>query len=311
MPRHLPPLSALRAFEAAARHLSFTRGGRELEVTQAAVSHQIRALEAYLGVKLFRRLSRGLVLTDSGQEYFTRVRDAFERLERATARLRRHETSGRLTVSVLPSFAARWLVPRLGRFRERHPSVDVHLAPDERLVDFASGAADVAVRYGGGSYRGLESLRLLEEELFPVASPRLFETGVPLGEPSDLRYHTLLHDELPDSWKRWLLAAGVEDVDPTPGPTYSDSSHLVQAAVEGQGVALARSVLAEAELRAGRLVRLFDQPLPSEFAYYLVYPETSAALPKVAAFRAWILEESGAAEPIESDLPSSVPQSTS
>ena len=291
MDRELPPLNALRAFEAAARHLSFTLGARELHVTQAAVSHQVRSLEEHLGLKLFRRGSRALALTEEGQALFPAVREALDRLADATERLRASDVHCTLTVSVLPSFAARWLVPRLGRFREAYPEIDVRVAPDPDLVDFARDHVDVGIRYGSGSYPGLRSDRLLDEEVFPVCSPKLLDGLYPLHEPADLRHQTLLHDDTRGDWRTWLLAAGATDVDPTRGPIFFDSSMLVQAAVESQGVALARRVLAEQDLEAGRLVRVFERPLPAEFAYYLVCPEASATHPKIAAFRGWILAE--------------------
>lgn len=291
MRRRLPPLNALLAFEAAARHLSFTEAAEELYVTQAAISHQVKALEEHLGVKLFRRLNRALRLTDEGQAYLPAVREALDRLNEATARLRASDVRGTLTVSVLPSFAARWLVPRLGRFREIHPEIDVRVAPTAELVDFARTDVDVGIRYGRGQYPGLKADRLLEEEIFPVCSPALLTGPSPLRQPQDLCHYTLLHDERHDGWRAWLLAAGVEGVDPTRGPIFTDSGMLIQAAVAGQGVALGRQALAAADLRAGRLVRIFDLNLPTEFAYYFVCPEATADWPKIRAFREWLLAE--------------------
>ncbi len=294
MTRQLPPLNAVRAFEAAARQLSFTRGAAELGVTQAAVSHQVRVLEEFLERRLFRRLPRALQLTDEGQLYFAAAREALERLDVATRRLFESRETGTLTVSVLPSFAARWLVPRLGRFRARHPEIDVRVAPDPALADFARGDVDVGIRYGLGHYRGLRSDRLLDEEVFPVCSPTLQAGEHPLQQPGDLVHHTLLHDETREGWRSWLRAASLETVDPDRGPIFVDSSMLVQAAVEGQGVALARRVLAEEDLSDGRLIRAFEQPLAADFAYYLVCPRADAKQPRVAAFRSWLLEEAAA-----------------
>jgi LysR family glycine cleavage system transcriptional activator len=290
MSRRLPPLNALRAFEAAARHLSFTRGAAELFVTQAAVSHQVKALEEHLQVKLFRRLDRALALTEEGEAYFRAVCEVFDRLDEATARIVAKSDRQVLTISLLPSFAARWLVPRLGRFREMHPHIDVRLDPEVSLVDF-TGEVDVAIRYGRGQYPGLRSDRLLEEEVFPVCSPSLLERPPPLSTPDDLRHHVLLHDESYGDWQTWLLAAGVRGVDATRGPMFTDSSMLLEAAVGGQGVALGRSVLAERELAAGRLVRPFPMSKPADYAYYVVCPEAAAERPKVRVFREWILDE--------------------
>jgi len=295
--RRLPPLNAVRAFEAAARHLSFTKGAAELHVTQAAVSHQVKALEEHLSVKLFRRIDRALLLTDEGQEYFRVVRDAFDRLDEATMRLLAGDARQTLTISTLPSFAARWLVPRLGRFREKHPEIDVRLDPDVELVDFAGDDVDVAIRYGRGDYPGLRSDRLLEEELFPVCSPALLTGDKPLSKPADLQHHVLLHADTHADWAAWLLAAGVQGVDPTRGPMFVDSSLLLQAAVGAQGVALGRSVLAQEELAQGRLVKPFDIRWPAEFAYYLVCPQAVAERPKIVAFREWLLDEVSYSEP--------------
>ena len=294
MTRRIPPLTALRAFEAAGRHLSFTKAADELHVTQAAVSHQVKSLEEHLGLRLFRRLNRTLLLTDAGQLYLPPLTDAFEGIDRATHRLRRQLGRARLTVSVLPSFAAGWLVPRLGRFRQRCPDVDLRIDPTATLTDFRRGDVDLAIRYGRGRYPGLRADWLMREEFYPVCSPRLLEGPVPLRDPADLVHHTLLHDEATVDWRTWLLAAGVEGVDAERGITVTDSSMLLRAAIAGQGVALARSVLADDEIASGRLVRPFDVDVPAEFAYYLAYPEESAGRPDVAAFREWILEETRA-----------------
>jgi LysR family glycine cleavage system transcriptional activator len=292
MAHRLPPLNAVRAFEAAARHLSFTKAAEELHVTQAAISHQVKTLEAYLGLKLFRRLNRALVLTEEGQAYLPPVRRVFDQLYEATRRLTEHETRGKLTVSVLPSFAARWLVSRLGRFVEAYPEIDVRVAPSATLADFGREDVDVAIRYGRGRYPGLRVDRLMTENIFPVCSPALLQGTHPLKQPKDLKDHILLHDDDHGDWRTWLLAAGVESVDATRGPVFTDSSMLIQAAVAAQGVALARGALAADDLAAGRLVRPFKLSLPVEFAYYIVCPETTADRPKVAAFRQWLLQES-------------------
>ncbi len=294
MARRLPPLNALRAFEAAARHLSFTKAAEELNVTQAAISHQVKALEQHLGLKLFRRLNRALLLTEQGQVCLGTAREAFDRIAETAERLRSNDARGTLTVSLLPSFAAKWLVPRLGRFRQAHPDIDVRVAPDERLVDFARDDVDVGIRYGDGRYPGLHTVRLLEEEVFPVCSPALGTEGHPLRTPADLAHHTLLHDEGHDGWRTWLLAASLPEIEPTRGPIFTDSSNLVQAAVEGQGVALARGALAAADLAAERLTRPFALSLPAAYAYYIVCPKATADTPKVKAFTTWLLDEAQA-----------------
>ena len=290
--RALPNLNGLRAFEAAARCLSFTRAAGELSVTQAAISHQIKSLESQLGVRLFVRRNRALSLTDEGRDYYPEVQRAFTLLRDATARIARDERSGMFTISTIASFAARWLVPRLGRFIQAHPDIDLRLATTQDLADFSRHDVDAAIRHGRGVYPGLQSTLLMTEELFPVCSPELLGR-IPLGTPHDLLKHTLLHDHDVDEWRQWLSAAGVENpvLDTGHGHWFKDSSLLLQAAVAGQGVALGRSVLARDDIEAGRLVRPFDFACPSEYAYYFVCPEASAQRPKVVAFREWLLEE--------------------
>ncbi len=300
MARRLPPLNALRAFEAAARHLSFTKAAEELYVTQAAVSHQIKALEAALGVQLFRRLNRRLMLTDAGQLYLPALTEAFDGIEAATGRLHADENAGSLSVSVANSLAAKWLLPRLPRFRERHPEIDVEISAADRLVDFGRDNVDMGIRYGLGNYPGLKVDPLMEDTVFPVCSPQLAEGGLvdgspPLRAPEDLHRHTLLHDDVgtgeAPNWRRWLTAAGVTGVNPERGPRYSHSSLVLQAAIDGQGVALGRSSLVSLDLEAGRLVQPFGPTLPSHYACYVVSPVATAERPKIKAFRDWLLEE--------------------
>jgi LysR family glycine cleavage system transcriptional activator len=299
MARRLPPLNALRAFEAAARHLSFTKAAEELNVTPAAISHQVKGLEAQLGVELFRRLTRALRLTDAGQAAYPKLRDGFDRLAEGVELIRAQDGGSVLTVSVPPSFGAKWLVPRLDRFRARHPDLDVRIDATDRLTDFRQDNVDVALRYGAGDYPGLHVDKLFGEEMVPLCSPRLLEGPLPLKVPGDLRHHTLLHLEwsrtleTSPSWRMWLLAAGVHDVDASRGPRFSMETMVLQAAIDGQGVALSGTVLAADDLAEGRLVMPFDLSVcdPMDFAYYLVGPKRTAELPRVAAFRAWVLDE--------------------
>lgn len=292
MAKRLPPLKPLRAFEAAARHLSFTEAAAELNVTQAAVSHQIKSLEDSLGAPLFRRMNRALRLTEEGQSLLGPVRDALSTIADAAEKIRRPEKAGPLTVSVLPSFASTWLVPRLMRFRQREPEIDIRLSADYELADFDHADIDVAIRWGKGDYPGLTAVRFMTEELFPVCAPRLTREGPhPLRAPADLKHHTLLHDDVLTDWRVWLLAAGVEDVDPDKGPSFNYSDLVLQAAIDGQGVALGRSSLAHDALARGQLVRPFDIALPGDYAYYFVCPDYAVARPKVAAFRDWLIEE--------------------
>lgn len=294
MSRRLPPLNALRAFEAAARHLSFTKAAEELFVTQAAVSHQIKALEDWLGAPLFLRQNRNLCLTEAGLAYLPSVRLAFDGLADATERLFRQDDGGALTVSTMPSLAAKWLVMRLGRFQERHPDIDVRLQTSSALVDFATQDVDVGIRFGVGHWPGLRAERLMDEEIFPVCSPGLIRRDRPLACPQDLRHYPLLHDDYIINWRLWLDAAGVTGVDTSRGAVFNDSALMLQAATAGRGVALARHVLAADDLAAGRLVRLFDVALPGDFAYYVVAPPHYFQRPKVRAFRDWLFEEAAA-----------------
>jgi LysR family transcriptional regulator, glycine cleavage system transcriptional activator len=294
--RRLPPLAALRAFEAAARHLSFTRAADELHVTQTAISHQIRTLEDLLGVKLFRRLPRGLVLTEEAQRYVPAVRDAFDRLDVATGELLAARTGGPVTASVLPSFAARWLVPRLGRFRTAHPEIDLRISASLHLVDFAREDVDLGIRMGRGHYPGLRVDRLFGESLMPVCAPALLQADRPLRRPEDLRHHVLLHEDDYTGWQLWLDLAGVTGVDARHGPIFTDAGMVVQAAAEGQGVALGRLALAAWDLAAGRLIRPFDVSMPHDLAYYLACPEATAERPRIAAVRSWLLEEAASYE---------------
>jgi LysR family glycine cleavage system transcriptional activator len=293
MAERLPPLNALRCFDIAAKHLSFTKAAAELNVTHSAVSHQIKALEEWLGAPLFRRINRGLVLTDAGQAYLKPVRDSFERLGEATRRLRVRERSGPLTVSVMPSFAAKWLVPRLRGFRERHPDIDVRISADSNLTDFARDDVDICIRYGRGVWPDVDTELLMRETMFPVASPRLLEGPAPLKTVADLCHHTLIsdYDWRVDFWQLWLEAAGMTRFVAKHTLSFNYSNLALQAAIDGLGVALSQNALAGDDLAAGRLVRLFDYTLPTDFAFYVVVPEGMAHRPKIAAFRNWLLEE--------------------
>ena len=289
--RRLPPLNALRAFEAAARHLSFTRAAGELHVTQAAISHQIKALEEWLGMALFKRQNRALLLTDAGQAYLPPLREAFDRIQDATARLQARDKSGALTVSTFTSFAAKWLVPKLGRFAAAHPDIEVRLAINDAIVDMGSETVDVGIRYGSGDWRGLRAERLMTEVVFVVCSPRLLEGPAPLKRPEDLRHHTMLHDDLPEDWDTWLEAAGVGAIKARRELAFNHSEMVLQAAIDGLGVALGRSVLVADDLAAGRLIKPFDLELPTQAAYYLVCPVGTQDRPKVKAFRDWVMSE--------------------
>ncbi|MDD9878286.1 MAG: transcriptional regulator GcvA [Magnetovibrio sp.] len=299
MPFHNPPFAALRALESAARHLNFTRAAEENNVTQSAVSHQIRHLEELWGLKLFDRPSRGLALTRNGQMLAPLVRQFIDDLEATLETL--HADVGRapLRVDMLQSFSVKWLVPRLGRFHDQHPEVDVWISTHDELVDFSSQNIDVAIRLGHGDYPGLTSTLLLREHVYPVCSPEFADRHAPLETPADLLDVPLLlrlGDPAHPNWEDWFKEAGVGDAVLTEGTRFPDTNMALQAAMDGQGVALARSAHVGDDLKAGRLVRLFDVDCPSSVSYYLVCPEAAADKPKVAAFRDWLLAEAEAAQ---------------
>lgn len=305
MSRRLPPLGALRAFEASARHLSFTKAAEELHVTQAAVSHQIKALEQELGLPLFRRFNRRLALTDAGQEYLPPLRDAFDLMSAATRRIRAGDQSGQLKITTLSSFATKWLIPRLPRFRELQPEIDPMISTSYRLVDFRSEDFDVAIRLGRGNYPGLHVVHLIDDRAFPVCSPRLTKGARALHEPANLKHHILLHDSSVSqdsdapNWRNWLKAAGVTEVAPDRGPSYSDTALALQAAIAGNGVALGRRSLVIDDLKAGHLVQPFGPELPTRFSWYLICSPAGAAQRKVRAFCEWLQSET--ARDVQSD----------
>ncbi|MBV9861620.1 MAG: transcriptional regulator GcvA [Alphaproteobacteria bacterium] len=300
MIERLPPLSALRAFEAAARYLSFSKAADELNVTPAAVSHQIHALEQDLGVRLFHRLNRSIELTPSARILLPGLTDAFAGIHASVRRLRAHNDTGTLTVTASPSIAAKWLVVRLHRFQERFAEIDVRISATDNLVDLTKGDFDIAIRYGTGRYPGLEVELLLRNEVFPACSPLLLKSGPPLNTPEDLRHHALIHDQaverdpLVPTWPMWLRAAGVSGVPTNSGLSVSTNHLALEAAIGGHGVVLAYSAIAAADIAAGRLVRLFSLALPDLFAYYIVTAPGALERPKVRAFRDWLREEADA-----------------
>jgi LysR family transcriptional regulator, glycine cleavage system transcriptional activator len=291
LPRRLPQLNALKAFEAAARHESFTRAAEELCVTQGAVSHQVKALEAELGLKLFNREHQQLVITEAGRSYLEVVRDALDRIAAGTEQLLQRQNAGVLTVSVSPNFASKWLVHRLARFATAHPSIDLRISASLHHVDFAREDVDLAIRHGDGQVAGLHVTRLCTEELVIVCNPKLLSGKNALRNPSDLAKHALLHTNDRKDWVRWLEAAGVTNVDVSRGPIFNQASMSIDAAIDAQGVALARSALAAWDLISGRLVRPFALSLPVSYGYWIVCPKATANLPKIVTFRDWLLAE--------------------
>ncbi len=290
MAGRLPSLNGLRAFEAAARHLSFTLAAAELNVTQTAISHQIKRLEQDLGVALFVRRNRALALTPKGNEYLPGVRAAFNDLRLATDRLLHRDDDHVLTISTLASFAAKWLLPRLSGFQEAHPGIDVRITTSTTLVDFQRDHVDAAIRYGRGQWPGLRADWLMADEMFPVCSPALLAGPKPLNAPDDLRDHVLLHNANSDDWRLWLTAAGLPtDLSTQPGVTFDMIFMTVQAAIDGVGVALGRTSYVRDDIAQGRLVTPFDFALPADAGFYLVSPPTRADSPKLLALRAWLV----------------------
>ncbi|HSW83126.1 MAG TPA: transcriptional regulator GcvA [Usitatibacter sp.] len=306
-----PPLNALRAFEAAARHSSFKIAAKELHVTPGAVSHQVKLLEEHLGVQLFRRLTRALELTTEAHAMLPKVREGLDALQAAVERVRRRVEMASLTVVTPPNFAARWLMPRLSGFTRAHPKIELHLAARQSMVDVhengsfvipeADARADspaVMVRFGGGHYPGSHVDEVFSAVYVPVCSPRLLEGEHPLRKPDDLRYHTLLHDDTVieegarPSWNDWLQSVGVTDIDATRGPHFSNAALAMDAAIEGMGVTLAIKSLVTSEIETHRLAVPFDIRAPTGYAYYLVSPESAVENRAVSAFREWLLDES-------------------
>jgi LysR family transcriptional regulator, glycine cleavage system transcriptional activator len=310
MTERLPPLNALKAFEAAARHASFRKAARELNVSPAAISHQIKNLEATLGVQLFHRLSRALRLSAAGQAALPLLRDGFGRLAAAVQQLR--EEDGRrpaLRVWAPPSFAAKWLVPRLSRFAAQHPGIDIRLSATPALIGADPGPAganggfrpedaDLAIRFGEGDWAGVQVEKLMAVWALPLCSPRLLASRRPLRRPDDLRHHTLLHDDTDyagrPEWRAWLAAARVDAIDSARGPRFNQAALAIEAAAEGQGVALSLQPLARGDIAAGRLAAPFAVRMRLRPAYYLVCAEGAPEEPATAAFRRWLLAEAEA-----------------
>lgn len=296
MARQIPPLNPLRAFEVAARHLSFTRAAEELFVTPSAVSHQIKTLEESLGIALFTRDAKSLALTAAGKAYLPGVQEAFKQLVHATHQL---QTQGlpALRVNLPPTFAVKWLIPRMERFMKVHPEIDLKVSTSNEMIDFTRDDFDLAIRYGRGNYPGLISELCLPVEVFPVCSPALMRGAHPLREPSDLKHHTLLHDDSTytdvsnPNWAMWLKHAGVTGVDATRGPSFWPSHLVINAAIDGLGVALAKKNWVVKDLADGLLVKPFDISLPVEFSYFVVYPQERVNDLRIRAFVEWVRQE--------------------
>lgn len=306
----LPPLNALRAFEIAARHMSFATAAKTLHVTPAAISHQIKGLEEHLGLRLFRRLPRGLELTRAGQVLLPRLKEGFERLAQGIEELRALQAPGTLSVSAATSFTTRWLAPRLHRFVGAHPDLDVRINASTRLIDPSRGEADdgetlvgspvedadIVVRFGTGDYEGFRVDPLLKVEVTAMCSPRLLKEGKPLQKPADVAQHALIHDNVKADdggqlWDAWLASAGVTGVDTSHGLRFSHAMLALEAAADGMGIAMGITALAGSDLAAGRLVAPFEQRLPLRFGYYIVSGHDTAERADVVAFRNWLQAE--------------------
>lgn len=315
----LPPLNALRAFEAAGRHASFKNAAKELHLTPAAISHQVRALEEYLGVQLFRRRNRALELTEAAKVCLPKLREGFDCLSEAMERLRAGEQTRILEVQAAPTLAAKWLMPRLHRFIAAHPDIDVRISAATRLIDFVRkdpagdveqnlpvGDDDLCIRFGTGDYPNFRVDKLFPVSITPMCSPRLLQGERALRQPDDLRHHTLLHDDATylhgggSNWEAWLKAAGVDSVDTARGMRFSQTALALEAAADGSGAVLATPIMAASDLASGRLVIPFALSLPSDFAYYVVCAEANRDRPAVNMFRDWLLQEAKEADPVTS-----------
>ena len=301
MSSRMPPLNPLRTFEVAARHLSFSRAADELFVTAAAVSHQIKTLEDSLGVRLFTRQGNSLALTETGTTYLPAIQQAFKQVAEATYRLHKRDQRPTLKMNVPPTFAVKWLIPRLDQFFKLHPDIDVKVSTSNHMVDFSRENFDLVMCYGRGHYPGMQSKRCLPVEVFPVCSPRLLDAGRPVAGPADLKHYTLLHDDSvysdgsnPD-WSTWFDFVGCTEVDATRGPSFWPSHLVIDAAIDGLGVALAKKPWVDKDLESGRLVRLSDVSLPVEYSYYIVYPDSRAEDPLITTFVEWVQSQGGAA----------------
>lgn len=293
----LPPLNGFYVFESAARHLSFTLAAKELFVTQAAVSQQIKQLESQLGFKLFHRLTRQLALTEEGKRLANEVRLMLTRLSNVIDELKAEESSGTLTVSTISSFAMKWLIPRLQLFHQEYPEISLQLHTSNHPVDFRTENIDMAVRYGRGNYKGVSTTFMMRDQIFPVCSPELLKSKGPIKAPADLCNHVLLYDSAQDQltkkerdWSTWFTKVGVTDFQIRDSMSLSGTHMALEAAIAGQGFALGRTSIASHDLKLGRLVRPFNYRVEADNAYYIVSPTETADKPKVKIFREWLLE---------------------
>ena len=298
--RRLPPLNSIRAFEATARHLSFSKAADELNVTPGAVSQQVKVLEDYLNLKLFKRRNRIILLTYEAQICLPLITESLDNMSQAIDMIREQSNDKPLTVTVSPTFASRWLMPRLSSFRNEYPDIDVRIDATNDMVDLVNDDIDVGIRFGTGEYSGLEADFLFSQNLIPVCSPKLLEGEAKLEKPEDLKNHTLLHahgdyfyiNSAQVDWEMWFATIGVEDINARHGLHFSQHNLLIEAAIRGQGVALVGDVVISDELKSGQLVKLFeDTDIPLNFSYYLIYSKSRSNQPRIQAFRQWLLSE--------------------
>ncbi len=287
--RQLPPLTGLKAFEAAGRHLSFTQAADELGVTQAAVSHQIKTLEAHLNLRLFHRQTRKLRLTNAGERLLETTTAALDRIQKTVNDIKNVAKVASLAIRVPPTFAAKWLLPRLHQFRERNPDIELAINHSNEVVKFADEPLDLAVTYGNGHWPGVNSHKVFNLDFFPVCAADLITPATPLNDLSDLRNFDLLHDANFDNWTAWIRQANLQNFNARTGTILDDTNVLIQAAIDGQGIAMCSSIFVSEHLADGRLVKPFDLVLEIDSAYYLVYPEAHLQRDRVVAFRDWIL----------------------
>jgi len=295
--RRLPPLKSLRAFEAAARHLSFTKAADELSVTLGAVSQQVKVLEDYLGHRLFKRENRKIILTEEAENFVPYITDGLDKLAEGVGIFHEDKTSKPLIITIPPTLAAGWLMPRLNRFKKLHPEIDVQVDANNDLVDLVNDDVDVGIRFGEGDYPGLDSDFLFSQTVFPVCSPELLTKEPKLDKPEDLKNHTLLHgayysnSTIRVDWDMWLAIVGIDDIDTSHGMHFSQQNLVAQAALDGQGIALAGDVAASNDIKKGRLVKLFEPGIPLEFSYYFICSKAKSRQPRIQLFRKWLLDE--------------------
>ncbi len=294
-----PPLKALRAFESAARHLSFSKAAEELFVTPGAISQQIKLLESFLGMALFKRMHRRILLTDAGQSLLPGLQDGFDRMADALSEVKSMDQNQPVTISSAPSFASKWLVPRLTQLREQHPEIDIRIDTSMEVVDLNRSDVDIGIRFGAGKYPGMQVDLLLCEKVFPVCSPNIITKERPLKQPADLKGHHLMHFATNDvdlgagwpDWNMWLMAAGISDIDTRHGMIFNQQQLLIEAALNSQGIALVGSVSVDDDLSSGRLIKPFDLTFELEFSYYFVTTPTKAKLPDIMAVREWMFAQ--------------------